>query len=176
MTGLFRSEWLKLRTTRTAVVLAFGLLLVTTIATVGSLVSDDQYLSGFQQDLPSSAGFCVLFAILFGILVMTGEFRHGTATPTFLVSPLRERVVAAKAIASVAGGATLALAALLLLYVISLIWLALARAPSISSRGSRCASRSSSWPRLQSGALWGSGSVPSFAARSALSSGRSSTS
>lgn len=126
MRALFLSEWLKLRTTRTAVVLALGLFLITAIAAVTSLVEDVEYGAEFQHDLPSSAGFSLLFAILFGILVMTGEFRHGTATPTFLVSPLRERVVAAKAIASVAGGATLALAALALVYAIALVWLSLA--------------------------------------------------
>ncbi|HXH89003.1 MAG TPA: hypothetical protein VNI55_10415 [Gaiellaceae bacterium] len=128
MSALFLSEWLKLRTTRTAVVLALGLFSITAIATVASLVGDQDYLPEFQHDLPSSAGFSVLFAILFGVLVMTGEFRHGTATPTFLVSPLRERVIAAKAIASVAGGATLALASLVLVYVVALVWFALASA------------------------------------------------
>ena len=84
MIALFRSEFLKLRTTRTAVVLALGLYAISVIAVVGSLILSDSLDQSAQADLPGSAGFAVLFAILFGILVMTGEYRHGTATPTFL--------------------------------------------------------------------------------------------
>jgi len=38
----------------------------------------------------------LLLAMLIGILVVTNEFFHQTATPTFLASPRRERVIAAK--------------------------------------------------------------------------------
>lgn len=40
--------------------------------------------------------FGLLLAMLIGILVITNEFFHQTATPTFLASPRRERVIAAK--------------------------------------------------------------------------------
>jgi ABC-2 type transport system permease protein len=126
MIGLFRSEWLKLRTTRTAFVLALALLAVTAISTVGILVvADDFDLSSadWQADLPAAASFSFVFALLFGILVMTGEFRHGTATPTFLVSPLRERVLIAKTAAAALGGFVLAFAATLLVYLITVPWL-----------------------------------------------------
>ncbi len=123
MSALFRSEVLKLRTTRTAVVLAIGLFAVTAVAVVGALVLSDAFDTEMQADLPAAAGFAVLFAILFGILVMTGEFRHGTATPTFLVSPKREQVLIAKALAAVAGGIVLALAALVLVYAVAVPWL-----------------------------------------------------
>ncbi len=123
MTGLFRSELLKLRTTRTAVVLALGLYLITGIAVVASLIVNDSLDRSVQQDLPGSASFAVLFSILFGILVMTGEYRHGTATPTFLATPRRERVVIAKSLAAVVGGLTLALSSLLLVYAFAIPWL-----------------------------------------------------
>lgn len=123
MTALFRSELLKLRTTRTAVVLAAGLFAITTIAVVAALVLTDELDATNQADLPAAASFALLFSILFGILVMTGEFRHGTATPTFLVSPKRERVLAAKTLAAVAGGIVLALVSLVIVYAISAPWL-----------------------------------------------------
>src|SRR6266498_5937792 len=41
-----------------------------------------------------------LFAALLGAMSITGEIRHGTIRPTFLVTPLRGRVVAAKVLAS----------------------------------------------------------------------------
>lgn len=45
-----------------------------------------------------------LFALIMGILIMTNEFRHGTAVGTFLVTPKRSTVLFAKIIsASVAG-------------------------------------------------------------------------
>jgi hypothetical protein len=47
-----------------------------------------------------------LFAALLGALAITGEFRHGTIRPTFLVTPRRGRVVAAKVATSLLiGGA-----------------------------------------------------------------------
>ena len=123
MIAVFRSELLKLRTTRTAVVLALGLYAISVIAIVGSLIVSDSLDESTQADLPSSAGFAVLFAILFGILVMTGEYRHGTATPTFLATPQRERVLIAKSLAAAIGGLTLALSALVLVYVVAVPWL-----------------------------------------------------
>lgn len=124
MSALFRSELLKLRTTRTAVVLALALLAITAAGAVGILLLSDESGLDLQTGLPAAASFATLFALLFGILVMTGEFRHGTATPTFLVSPVRERVVAAKALAATLGGLALALAASALVYLISILWLA----------------------------------------------------
>ena len=122
MSALFRSELLKLRTTRTAVLLAAALLAITAAATVGALLLSDESALDLQEGLPSGAAFSAIFSVLFGILVMTGEFRHGTATPTFLVSPERERVVAAKALAAMCGGFGLALAACALVYLIALPW------------------------------------------------------
>lgn len=124
MTALLRSELLKLRTTRTAVVLALALLAITAAGTVGVLVLSDESPLDLQEGLPNTAAFATLFALLFGILVMTGEFRYGTATPTFLVSPVRERVVVAKVLAAMLGGITLALAAAALVYLVALPWLA----------------------------------------------------
>lgn len=123
MIALFHSELLKLRTTRTAVVLAGGLFAITTVAVVGSLILADEMDATTQADLPAAASFALLFAILFGILVMTGEFRHGTATPTFLVTPRREQVLAAKTLAAVAGAIVLAVVSLLLVYLIAVPWL-----------------------------------------------------
>lgn len=123
MSALFRSEFLKLRTTRTAVVLASGLFAITAVAVAAVLVFTADFTVSDQADLPATASFALLFSILFGILVMTGEFRHGTATPTFLASPKREQVLAAKTLAAVVGGMVLALVSLAIVYVFSVAWL-----------------------------------------------------
>ncbi len=52
-----------------------------------------------------------LFAALLGALSVTAEIRHGTIRPTFLVTPLRGRVVWAKVTACVLTGAGLGLVA-----------------------------------------------------------------
>ncbi len=41
-----------------------------------------------------------LFALIMGILIMTNEYRHGTAVGTFLVTPKRSTVLLAKLIAA----------------------------------------------------------------------------
>ena len=46
-----------------------------------------------------TAGFATIFALLFGIVVVTAEFRHGTITPTFLVTAARTRVILSKGVA-----------------------------------------------------------------------------
>jgi ABC-2 type transport system permease protein len=52
-----------------------------------------------------------LFAALLGAMSITAEIRHGTIRPTFLVSPWRSRVIAAKAWVSTLIGAGFGLAA-----------------------------------------------------------------
>lgn len=54
-----------------------------------------------------------IFAIILGVLMMTGEFRHGTAVATFLTSPKRSRVVFAKiAVAAVSAAVLMIFSAL----------------------------------------------------------------
>jgi ABC-type transport system involved in multi-copper enzyme maturation permease subunit len=52
-----------------------------------------------------------LFAGLFGAMLITSEFRHGTIRSTLLVAPRRARVVAAKAGAGALGGMAFGLVA-----------------------------------------------------------------
>ena len=52
----------------------------------------------------SNAAGGYLFALIMGILIMTNEYRHGTAVGTFLVTPKRSTVLFAKLIAASLAG------------------------------------------------------------------------
>ena len=85
----------------------------------------------------------VLTVLIIGILIMAGEFRHGTVTSTFLVSPKRGRVVGAKIVASALVGAAIAMAAAVLTLAVSVPWLA-----------SKAHPRRHPQPQRRSGAAW----------------------
>jgi ABC-type transport system involved in multi-copper enzyme maturation permease subunit len=111
--NLIKSEWRKLVYARAN----WGLLIAATLISVLSVVVTPFILESqgemFGLTLDSTeavdsvyangiSGY--VFAIIIGILLMAGEFRHGTAVATFLTSPKRGAVVANKlAIAAIAG-------------------------------------------------------------------------
>ncbi len=105
MTALVRSELLRIRRTRaTWGVLAAALLLVLAwtgmvLADVGTVTSFPRGSIKLRDALLGSAGIGSLPLLVLGVLAVTGEFHHRTATSTFLVTPRRWRVIAAKAIA-----------------------------------------------------------------------------
>jgi ABC-2 type transport system permease protein len=107
MMGLIRAEWTKLFTTKVwvglllgACVLAGGFAALLT-AFAGNPdsgippVGDPRFE---QLALAQATGTNILFLIL-GIIGMTQEYRHRTATPTFLTTPHRWLVVVAKLLA-----------------------------------------------------------------------------
>jgi ABC-2 type transport system permease protein len=110
MTRLVRAEWTKLFTTRVWIGLVLG-----ACALAGGFSALFTGLAGVSQNgqpgLPAvgtsdyetlvfsvGANASVLLLIL-GIIGMTQEYRHRTATPTFLTTPRRGRVVIGKLVA-----------------------------------------------------------------------------
>ena len=75
-----------------------------------------------ERDLVDVLAASLLFALILGVLVITWEYRHGTITQTFLVTPVRERVLAAKLFVGGLIGAALVVPALVLMLVIAEIW------------------------------------------------------
>lgn len=67
--------------------------------------------------------FGVLFVSLLGILLITNEYYHQTATTTFLTTPHRSRVVAAKLITGTVAGAVFWLFALVINVIAGTIFL-----------------------------------------------------
>jgi ABC-2 type transport system permease protein len=102
-----RAELLKIRSTRATLGLIagmFALLLLLVLLT--GLLSKTGALAGkdAQLNLLGLGGVAGLFAALAGLLVVTGEYRHGTIRPTFLFTPRRPRVLGAKLAASMITG------------------------------------------------------------------------
>ena len=114
MIGLLKSEYLKLLYSRTF----WGLLL----GTIGLAILSTAPLPYVYHDLQSRVNFGSLtnpdlvdgvysrsaegyiFALILGVLVMAGEFRHSTAVATFLSAPRRVNVLASKLIVAAIGG------------------------------------------------------------------------
>jgi ABC-2 type transport system permease protein len=130
MTRLVRAEFAKLRTTRFIYGLAAGMAVFAVLAVVAVGTA-----AGTQGNPSLSAGSLPMFvagpvalvsgaALLLGILGMAGEFRHQTVTQTFLVTPDRGRVVAAKLVAYPLAGIALALATLAVTAAVGAGWLA----------------------------------------------------
>ena len=109
MLPLIRSEFRKLSTVRSPwLLLAAGPLLV--VAGVSGLVQSggNVHDPAVQSKALAHVALAALFTLIFGIFAMAGEYRHGTVTDTFLSTPARGRVVAAKlavygAVGAVAG-------------------------------------------------------------------------
>jgi ABC-2 type transport system permease protein len=110
VTAQLRAELLKQRSTRTNVgllVALLGLVLLAVLLHGFGLPADN--VDGRSEQLDVVVGWGeklgAVFAGLLGAMSITGEIRHGTIRPTFLVTPRRVRVVAAKALASLSVGA-----------------------------------------------------------------------
>jgi ABC-type transport system involved in multi-copper enzyme maturation permease subunit len=104
MIGQVRAELLKERSTATLLGLVVGLVvLVVVVILVHGVQLPAQSLGRRESQLVviGRGGFlATLFAALLGALSITGEIRHGTIRPTFLVAPWRGRVIAAKVMVS----------------------------------------------------------------------------
>jgi len=116
MIRLIRIELLKLRTTR----LSYGLLAtaagltalfsVIEASRAGSTKGIGPLYTASGLDAVIAGGvWALVLAAVFGVTVSSGEFRHSTATLTYLATPRRDRVLAAKAAAGACAGAVFGL-------------------------------------------------------------------
>jgi ABC-type transport system involved in multi-copper enzyme maturation permease subunit len=127
MKNLIHAELLKLQTTRAFwAYIAFALAFVPVSIALTMTVSNDSLLLDSNEGITavfSAASAGGLLLLLLGITMMAGEFRHNTATSTFLITPNRRRVVGAKLAASGLVGFVIGLAASLLTLATALPWL-----------------------------------------------------
>lgn len=123
---LVGAELLKVMTTyRTLlgiVLTETALVLLVSIVAVRDAANDPFLPEHFERDLVGIAGTSLPFATLLGVLIATTEYRHGTITLTFLATPVRERVLAAKTAAALIGSVLLVLPAVVLPVAIAIAW------------------------------------------------------
>jgi ABC-2 type transport system permease protein len=104
VTGLIRSEFRKLFSTQVWIWLLLGTVGLTALAVVGTILGDGAQGNPTprlttpegQRNLFASGTAGAIFVCILGIIGITAEYRHLTVTPTYLVTPKRGRVVAAK--------------------------------------------------------------------------------
>lgn len=132
MTDQLLAELRKMRSTRTNLGLLAGMvaLILLTVVLTGVITRASE-LTGHdnQHGLLSAGTGGALFAALIGVMAITSEFRHGTIRPTFVVTPHRTRVLAAKVIASLLMGTLFGLAAITLSFGIGYAVLAIRGIP-----------------------------------------------
>jgi ABC-type transport system involved in multi-copper enzyme maturation permease subunit len=99
--NLLRSEWTKLWTTRTTwTMIGIGLLIEALFAGLYTgLTSFDSVQNRTPEqfeEIATGTGLLMVLMLVLGVLVITTEFRHGTASSTFLASPKRYPALLAK--------------------------------------------------------------------------------
>jgi ABC-2 type transport system permease protein len=132
MIRLVRIEWLKLRTMRT------GLGLLATSAALTALFASLEasragngksgvaplFTASGLGTVTTVTGWSMIFAAVLGVIVSSGEFRHYTATLTYLGTPDRRRVLVAKGVAAAGAGAIFGLVSALIATGAGLIFVA----------------------------------------------------
>jgi ABC-2 type transport system permease protein len=106
-----KTELLKIRTSRLALGLLAGAAAWTAMVAIiessrsgaGGIVPSLATEAGLRAVL-ASTGFAAILGAVFGVTVSSGEFRHRTATDTYLDEPDRRRVLAAKVVTAALTG------------------------------------------------------------------------
>lgn len=137
MRDALRSEWRKVMTTKLWWALLLAVVALAGVSTGGMIssfhaggppgvtVPDPFAQASNQRMLATQGSVGEIFALAFGIILMTTEFRHLTSRPTFLIEPRRGRVIVAKLAIGAVIGAIYATASAVVVAAIMVPWLGL---------------------------------------------------
>lgn len=144
---LTSNEFRKLRTVRAPwLLLAAGPVLVV-VGVAGAVTSAPGVSRATVTNAVGHTGLMSLLALVFGILAVASEYRHRTITDTYLATPRRGRVVAAKLVVHTAVGAAfgIVVAATALLATVAAV---------AATSGSADLSDADVWRTLAGGVVW----------------------
>jgi ABC-2 type transport system permease protein len=113
MTRLIRTEWLKLATTRGPWAVIAGVTALTALITPFAMADighgSASRAADAREALAIGPGFITaLLLLLLGALAAAGEFHHRSIVSTYLITPRRGRILAAKLFAHATLGAVVA--------------------------------------------------------------------
>jgi ABC-2 type transport system permease protein len=148
MPTLISNEFLKLRTVRGPwLLLAAGPLLVV-VGVAGAVLSESDVSSAETAiKAIAHAGLMSLLALVFGILAVASEYRHRTITDTYLATPRRGRIVAAKLTVYTATGTAFGV-------VVAAVALAAMAVVVAAKGGSADLSNGDLWRTIAGGIAW----------------------
>jgi ABC-2 type transport system permease protein len=124
---LIRAELVKLSTTRLFLWLGLLILALSAFVTSTTILSNQASTLATvsqQRSIAQFAAVGAIIALIVGIVLAAGEYTHGTIAHTFLVTPVRGRVVAAKLIAGAIVGVLVTGFAELVTWGIAAAWIA----------------------------------------------------
>ena len=132
MTALVRAEMLKLRTVKLPIWLLIATVALVILSVLATVLTAGSNGAPYELDDPqllavsvSSASAGTAMLMILGILMLTQEFRFGTATPSFLVTPKRSNLLIAKLIAVALTGVVFAIVSAVVALVLSYVLIAL---------------------------------------------------
>jgi len=130
MNRLIRIELLKLHTIRATYGLALAAAGITALfasleaSRAGRNGTTPIYTVAGQSTVSTATGVAMVLAAVLGVIAASGEYRHTTATLTYLATPNRSRVLAAKSIAAAIAGFAYGIIAALVATATALIFVA----------------------------------------------------
>jgi ABC-type transport system involved in multi-copper enzyme maturation permease subunit len=123
---LVRAELVKLSTTRLFLWLGLLILALSAFVTSTTILSNQASTLATvsqQRSIAQFAAVGAIIALIVGIVLAAGEYTHGTIAHTFLVTPVRVRVVAAKLVAGAIVGVLVTGFAELVTWTIAAAWI-----------------------------------------------------
>jgi ABC-2 type transport system permease protein len=148
VSALVTAEFRKLRTMRSVWLLLAAAQAIIVAGVAGLILNhDDAGSPEVQQSAVAHLGLVSVFTLMLGIIAVAGEYRHRTITDTFLATPRRDRVVAAKLLVYTAAGAVFG--------VLAAVGAVAATAGLLAARGwSLDLSSSDLWLTVAGGVAW----------------------